>query len=85
MTSKKETKNLGSSLKKLEAIVDWFDQQQDVDVEKGLEKVKEGVDLIKYCRSRLTEVKNEFEEVKKALGKEGLGKNENNDSEESLF
>ncbi|OQB44562.1 MAG: exodeoxyribonuclease VII small subunit [Parcubacteria group bacterium ADurb.Bin159] len=72
MPAKKENKNLGSSLKKLEEIVNWFEEQKEVDVEDGLEKVKQGVELIKYCRSRLAEVKNEFEEVKKELDKENI-------------
>ena len=33
-----ENSNLAESLKKLEAISDWFDNQEEVDVEKGLEK-----------------------------------------------
>ena len=59
--------NLGESLKKLEEIVNWFDVQKEVDVENGLEKVKEGVILIKASKARLKEVENEFEEVKKDL------------------
>lgn len=62
-----EKKNLSESLKKLEEITEWFENQQDVDVEKGLEKVKEGVKLIKLSRERLKEVENEFEDVKKEL------------------
>ena len=60
--------NLGASLKKLEEIVSWFDNQEEVDVEKGLAKVREGAALIKSSKKRLAEVENEFEEVKKDLG-----------------
>lgn len=67
-TEKKQS--LGESLKKLEAIVDWFDNQEEVDVEQGLEKVKEGVELIRASKARLKEVENEFEVVKKELEKE---------------
>jgi exodeoxyribonuclease VII small subunit len=59
--------DLGASLRKLEDIVAWFDEQEEVDVEKGLEKVREGVALIKESKARLKEVENEFEEVKKEL------------------
>ncbi len=45
----KET-NLTESLKKIEGIVEWFESQQEVDVEKGLEKVKEGAMLIKASK-----------------------------------
>jgi len=62
---KKES--LGESLKKLEAITAWFENQEEIDVEKALEKVKEGVTLIKTSKERLREVENEFEIVKKEL------------------
>ncbi|MEK9151386.1 MAG: exodeoxyribonuclease VII small subunit [Patescibacteria group bacterium] len=65
-----KTLSLGESLKKLESIVSWFDNQEEVDVEQGLEKVKEGVGLIKASKARLKEVENEFEVVKKELEKE---------------
>ena len=60
--------NLSESLKKLENVVAWFENQEEVDVEEGLKKVKEGAMLIKSSRERLKEVENEFEEVKKELG-----------------
>lgn len=62
--------NIGESIKKLEAIVEWFDSQEEVDVEKGLEKVREGATLIKDSRIRLKELENVFEEVKKDLEEE---------------
>ena len=62
--------NLTDTMKKLRAIAEWFESQEEVDVEKGLEKVKEGADLIKASRERLKELDNEFEEVKKKLSDE---------------
>lgn len=62
--------NLSESLKKVQAIIAWFDEQEEVDVEKGLEKIKEGTILIKESRTRLKEIENEFEVVKKDLEKE---------------
>lgn len=62
-----EKLNLTESLKKLEAINTWFENQEEIDVEKGLEKVKEGAKLVKASRERLREIENEFEEVKKEL------------------
>ena len=59
--------NLTEALRKLEEINDWFESQQEIDVENGLEKVKEGVKLVKASRGRLQEIENEFEEVKKEL------------------
>ena len=59
--------NLNSALKKLSEIVKWFEDQEEVDVETGLEKVKEGAALIKSSRERLKEIENEFEEIKKSI------------------
>lgn len=64
-----EKLNLTESLKKLEEINAWFENQEEVDVEKGLEKVKEGVALVKVSRERLKKIQNEFEEVRKELVK----------------
>ena len=61
---------LSESLKKLEDITEWFEGQEAIDVEQALEKVKEGVSLIKESKLRLKEVENEFEVVKKELGKD---------------
>jgi exonuclease VII small subunit len=59
--------NINDSLKKLGEIVDWFEKQKEVDVEIGLEKVKDGARLIKIARERLRQIENEFEEVKKEI------------------
>lgn len=62
--------SLSDSLKKLREIVGWFDAQEEVDVEAGLERVKEGVSLIKESRVELKKLENEFEKVKKELEEE---------------
>ena len=59
--------NIKESLSKLEEIASWFEKQKDVDVEIGLEKVKEGAALIKELKGRLKEVENEFNEIKKEI------------------
>lgn len=58
---------LKDSLKKLKEIMAWFDKQEEVDVEAGLEKVREGALLIKESRAELKNLENEFEKVKKEL------------------
>jgi len=73
--------NLTDALKKLEEINDWFENREEVDVEQGLEKVKEGVKLVKASQSRLKEIKNEFEEIKKDMAKDGDQANSSNSSE----
>ena len=67
MAKKNNTENISQSLDKLERIVAWFDEQESVQVEAGLEKVREGAALIKELRGRLKTVENEFEELKKDL------------------
>ena len=62
-----EQNNLSNNLKKLAEISDWFDKQDEVDVEEGLKKVKEAAVLIKASKERLKEVENEFEEIKKEI------------------
>jgi len=64
---KSNTKNLNSNLKKLSEIAEWFDNQEEIDVEEGLNKVKEAVGLIKASKERLKAVENEFEEIKKVM------------------
>ena len=59
--------NLNEILKKLAKIVSWFESQEELDVEKGLEYVKEGAELIKSSRERLSEIENEFKEIKKTI------------------
>ena len=69
MVKKDETtkENLSEKLKKLGVIVSWFEDQEEIDVEKGLELVKEGAVLIKDSKERLKEIENEFKEIKKEL------------------
>jgi hypothetical protein len=62
-----DQKNLSNNLKKLEEISSWFDNSKELDVEEGLEKVKEAVILIKESKERLKEIENEFEEIKKEI------------------
>ena len=64
---KSDAKNLNSNLKRLSEITVWFDDQEEIDVEEGLKKVKEAVSLIKESRGRLKEIENEFEEIKKEI------------------
>ncbi|MFA7216706.1 MAG: exodeoxyribonuclease VII small subunit [Candidatus Paceibacterota bacterium] len=61
--------NLKESLKKLNTIVSWFESQEDLDVEKGLEYIKEGASLIKASREKLSKIENEFKEIKKDIQK----------------
>ena len=62
-----QKEKIGESLSKLENIVKWFSSQKEVDVEEGLERVKEGAVLIKDLKERLKKVENEFHEIKQDL------------------
>lgn len=71
MAPKKDEKiNLSDNLAKLDAIATWFDDQEEIDIEEGLKKVKEASALIKESKGRLKEVENEFNEIKKGIEEE---------------
>ena len=70
MTKEKaKTKNLNQNLKRLSEIAQWFDDQEEIDLEQGLKKIKEAIELIKISKKRLKSVENEFEEIKKEIDK----------------
>jgi exonuclease VII small subunit len=62
--------NLNQNLKKLNSIIEWFENQEELDVELGLKKIKEAMDIIKETKKRLKKVENEFEEIKKDIDHE---------------
>jgi len=66
--AKEKTKDLNNNLKRLLEISEWFDNQEEIDVEEGLNKVKEAAELIKASQERLKGIENEFEEIKKEIG-----------------
>lgn len=62
----KEKEKLKTALQRLEKIVEELNKK-DIDVEQGLEKFREGVELIKFCRSQLQKAENEFIQLKEQL------------------
>jgi exonuclease VII small subunit len=68
MTEKKDT--IQTQLKELEAIAEWFDKGEELDVEEGLAKVKQGADLVKKLKARIRDVENEFREIEADLTEE---------------
>ncbi|MDD2548044.1 MAG: hypothetical protein PHO04_00985 [Candidatus Pacebacteria bacterium] len=60
-------KNLDELLNNLTEISDWFENQEEVDIETGLQKVKEATFLLKEIKERLEIIENEFKEIKKDL------------------
>ncbi|MEA3344576.1 MAG: exodeoxyribonuclease VII small subunit [Patescibacteria group bacterium] len=69
MDEKNKTKkqDFTNDLKKLSQISEWFEQQEELDIEDGLKKVKEAAELIKRTKQRLQEIENEFGEIKKEI------------------
>lgn len=49
--------------KEIEEINDWF-QNEEIDLEKALDKYERGMELIEKCKKRLNKAKNKFEEIK---------------------
>lgn len=73
-----EKQTIEQSLNRLEKIVEELNAR-DVDVEEGLKKFKEGVELVKLCRNRLGEAENEFKKLQAELdigGKSGYADGE---------
>lgn len=82
MSKKTDKKGLNKNLKRLSEIAEWFDTQEEVDVEEGLEKVKEAAELIKLSKDRLREIENEFETIKREIDEE-IGFEETTEEEAS--
>lgn len=62
----KNQPTLQSALQQLEEILDSL-KHDGTDIDVGLKKFKEGVELIKFCRGYLKKAENEFSELKKEL------------------
>jgi exonuclease VII small subunit len=70
MAEEKKSKTLKEDLASLSKITEWFEGQEEIDVEEGLKKVKEAVLLIKASKKKLKDIENEFEEIKKDINLE---------------
>lgn len=64
---KTEAKSIKESLKKLEEIAAWFENDSEFDLDEGLKKIKEGAGLVASLKKELTNVENEFREIQKEL------------------
>lgn len=68
--SKKSQEGLKEYLEKIKAISEWFEEQDEIDLEAALVKIREAGELITLSKERLTQVENEFEEIKADIEKE---------------
>lgn len=66
----KEENNFKDHLKEISEILEWFDSQEELDVEMALEKIKKAGELIKSSKNRLVQIENEFKEIKKETEEE---------------
>jgi exodeoxyribonuclease VII small subunit len=55
--------DFAKAMKELEEINQWF-QEEDIDLDAGLEKLKRGKELITACRERLKDVENQFVQIR---------------------
>ena len=65
-----EDKNLQDTLEELKEIITNLEESEDVDVEAGLEQVKQGAQLVKQARKRFGELENEFTDIKEELAQD---------------
>lgn len=65
-----KNKDFKQHLAEIAKILEWFDSQEELDVELALEKVKHAAGLIKASKKRLGEIENEFKEIKKETEEE---------------
>jgi exodeoxyribonuclease VII small subunit len=70
MTDDPKKFDFTASIKTLEEINSWF-QNEDFNLDEGLQKLKLGKDLIKKCRGRLQQVENEFVKIKQEFAEDG--------------
>lgn len=63
---KKKEQDLNKALQQLEKIIEDLNSQ-NIDIESGLKKFKEGAELIKLCKIKLKKAENEFTNLKEEL------------------
>ncbi len=68
MTQSKQ-KNLNEAFKRLEEITAKIDDES-IDLEQSIPLMKEGLELSKYIKERLTQLENEIEEIKSGYSTE---------------
>lgn len=57
--------NFAKSFEELENITEWFESEEALDLEKGLEKFSRGLELASELKASLQEVENKVTEIKK--------------------
>lgn len=62
---KKTTINFSEAFQELESITEWFDSEENLDLDKGLKQFERGLELASELKKKLSEVENKVEEIKK--------------------
>ncbi len=62
---KKTTLNFSKAFQELEEITEWFDSEENLDLDKGLKQFERGLELASELKKKLGEVENKVEEIKK--------------------
>jgi hypothetical protein len=65
-----QSHDLKKYLEDIKRISDWFEEQEEIDLEEALVKIREAGELIKLSKDRLIEVENEFKEIKTKIENE---------------
>lgn len=63
----KDEFDFNGALTEIQEINRWF-QNEDISLDEGLAKLQRGLELIKKCNARITEVENQFVEIKQKYG-----------------
>ena len=66
----KEPKKFKHHLEQIARIIEWFDSQQELDVEQALLNIEKLSSLIKMSKKKLAEIENNFKEIKKEVEKD---------------
>lgn len=59
----KKLDNFSSSFKELEELASWFEQEQP-DLDKGLQKFERAMELASSCREQLAKAEQKIQEIK---------------------
>ncbi len=59
--------DLKEAMDELRHIAQWFDMQDNFDLEQSLVHLKKGAQIVSQAKKRLKDIENEFEEIKKEI------------------
>jgi exodeoxyribonuclease VII small subunit len=65
MPTKKKAMNFSKAFAELEEITEWFDSEENLDLDKGLKQFERGLELASELKKKLGEVESKVEEIKK--------------------